>query len=73
MWQNVFNFCPDWNTVDSRFNEPRGEMENSSLYRKISKLYFSQILNFRLDFYLKRNKSGKDDENLRFEYNDDLK
>ena len=48
-------------------------MENSSLYRKISKLYFSQILNFRLDFYLKRNKSGKDDENLRFEYNEDLK
>ena len=48
-------------------------MENSSLYRKISILYFSQILNFRLDFYLKRNKSGKDDENLRFEYNEDLK
>ena len=60
-------------TVDSRFNQPRGEMKNSSLYQEfaISKnskiVFFSQILNSRLDLHLKRNKRGEDDEILRFE------
>ena len=49
-------------------------MENGSLYRKnfvVSKnfkiVFFNQILNSRLDLYLKRNEIGEDDENLRFE------
>ena len=64
-----------WSTtaVHSRFNEPEGEMENCSLYPEfiISKslkiVFFSQILNSRLDLYLKRNERREDDENLRFE------
>ena len=56
-------------TVDSRFNESRGKMENSSLYREfaISKnfkiVFFGQILNFRLDLYLQLNEGGEDDKN----------
>ena len=66
--------CKSEGTVDSAFNEPRGETENSSLYqefliyRKIQKLYFfSQILHYRLDVYLKPNERGEDDKNLHFE------
>ena len=65
--------CVRSRTVDSRFKDSRREMENSSLYREfvISKnlkiLFFSQILNSKLDLYLKCNESGEDDENLRFE------
>ena len=48
-------------------------MENSSFIKKIKNYFFSQILNFRLDLYLKLNEKGNDDENRRFEQNEDLK
>ena len=48
-------------------------MENSSFIEKIKNYFFSQILNFRLDLYLKLNEKGNDDENRRFEQNEDLK
>ena len=48
-------------------------MENSSFIEKIKNYFLSQILNFRLDLYLKLNEKGNDDENRRFEQNEDLK
>ena len=60
-------------TVDSRYNEPQGEMENSSFYREfvilenLKIVFFSEILNSRLNLYLKLKERGEGEEKLRFE------
>ena len=48
-------------------------MENSSFIEKIKNYFLSQILNFRLDLYLKLNEKGNDDENRRFGQSEYLK
>ena len=46
-------------TIDSQYKEPRREMANSSLYqefaisRNLKIAFFGQILNSKLDLYLK--------------------
>ena len=59
--------------LNYRYNEPRVEMENSSLYRdfvmfkNLKIVFFSQILNSGLDLYLKLKKREDGEEKLRFE------
>ena len=59
--------------LNYRYNEPRVEMENSSLYREffmlknLKTVFFSQILNSGLDLFLKLKKREDGEEKLRFE------
>ena len=48
-------------------------MKNSSFIERIKNYFLRQILNFRLDLYLKLSEKGNDDENRRFGQNEDLK
>ena len=48
-------------------------MKNSSFIERIKNCFLRQILNLRLDLYLKLSEKGNDDDNGRFVQNEDLR